>query len=199
VWRELPRLVYSLTLQVIKSKSYFALFSLEMDWAIDLLLLKSRYLNLQKQFHPDKFLMKSSLEKRLAMQTASLINDAYDTLASPLKRAQYLLDLRGYDAQPERHTSCDGLFLMEQIELREELEMIEGQNQNQNTCKDLSERLGSFSTKIQHRYESLQNDFSESYAKGLLDNSFSVLGKMQFFAKLLDQVEDLESRLIICD
>ncbi len=197
MWRELPRLAYSLTLQVINSKSYFAIFSLEMDWTIDLQLLKSRYLNLQKQFHPDKFSTKSSLEKRLAMQTASLINDAYDTLASPLKRAQYLLDLRGYDAQPESHTSCEGLFLMEQIELREELEMIEGQNQN--TCKDLSERLGSLSTKIQHRYESLLNDFGESYAKGLLDNAFSVLAKMHFFAKLLDQVEDLESRLIICD
>ena len=136
MWRELPRLVYSLTPQVINSKSYFAIFSLEMDWNVDLLLLKSRYLNLQKQFHPDKFSMKSSLEKRLAMQTASLINDAYDTLASPLRRAQYLLDLKGYDAQPERHTSCDGLFLMEQIELRAELDRNEGQNPTQNTSKD---------------------------------------------------------------
>jgi molecular chaperone HscB len=188
---------------VINSKSYFAIFSFEIDWNIDLLLLRSRYLNLQKQFHPDKFSMKSTLEKRLAMQTASVINDAYDTLASPLKRAQYLLDLRGYDTQQEKYTSCDGLFLMEQIELREELEMIEdqnqNQNQNQNPYQDLSKRLGSLSTKIRHRYESLLNDFSESYAKGLLDNAFSVLAKMQFFAKLLDQVEDLESRLIICD
>ena len=184
---------------MINSKSYFAIFSLEIDWNIDLLLLRSRYLNLQKQFHPDKFSMKSTLEKRLAMQTASVINDAYDTLASPLKRAKYLLDLRGYDAQQEKYTSCDGLFLMEQIELREELEMIEGQNQNQNPYQDLSKRLGSLSTKIRHRYESLLNDFSESYAKGLFDNSFSVLAKMQFFAKLLDQVKDLESLLIISD
>ena len=184
-------------LQLINSKSYFAIFSLEIGWNIDLLDLQSRYLDLQKKFHPDKFSMKSTVEKRLAMQVASVINDAYETLASPLKRAQYLLDLSGYDSHQESNISCDGSFLMEQIEFREELDMIEGQNQN--PCLDFSNRLNSLSTQIQQRYEILLNDFRESYEKGRLDNAFSVLAKMQFFAKLLDQVEDLESRLIICD
>ena len=135
--------------------------------------------------------MKSSLEKRLAMQAASLINEAYATLVSPLKRAQYLLKLRGYDSHQDSHVTNDGLFLMEQVELREELEVIE----NQNPYPDLRKQLDSLSQKVRHRYDVLLNEFSESYAKGLHDNAFSVFAKMQFFAKLLDQVEDLESRL----
>ena len=191
MWRKFPRLVTSATLLVINSKSYFAIFSLEPEWHIDLSDLQSRYLDLQKQFHPDKYLMKSSLERRLAMQTASVINEAYATLVSPLKRAQYLLKLRGYDSHQENQVSNDDLFLMEQVELREELEVIEEQNPNQ----DLRKQLDSLSQKVRHKYDVLLNEFSESYAKGLHDNAFSVFAKMQFFVKLLDQVEDLESRV----
>ena len=75
------------------------------------------------------------------MQTASLINEAYETLVSPLKRAQYLMQLDGYDSHQENHVSHDGLFLMEQIELREELEMLEHQNQNQSSYQDLRKKL----------------------------------------------------------
>jgi len=49
---------------------------------------------LQQEFHPDRFASKGDVDKRLAVQTASLINQAYDTLKSPLKRAQYLLELQ---------------------------------------------------------------------------------------------------------
>ena len=182
---------------MINSKSYFAIFSLQIEWHINLVILQSRYLDLQKQFHPDRYSMRSNLEKRLAMQTASLINEAYETLVSPLKRAQYLMQLDGYDSHQENHVSHDGLFLMEQIELREELEMLEHQNQNQSPYQDLRKKLDSLLTKVQHRYDVLINDFSESYANGLLDNAFSVFAKMQFFSKLLDQVEDLEGRLLV--
>ena len=44
-----------------------------------------------KNFIPTGTPAKSDAEKRLAVQAASLINQAYDTLKSPLKRAQYLL------------------------------------------------------------------------------------------------------------
>ena len=67
---------------------------------------------------------RDDVEKRLAVQTTSLINQAYDTLKSPLKRAQYLLELEDIDAGQESHITSDMSFLMKQIAFRETLEEI---------------------------------------------------------------------------
>ncbi|SUX72188.1 co-chaperone HscB [Citrobacter freundii] len=40
-------------------------------------------------------------------------------------RAEYLLSLHGFDIRSEQHTVRDTAFLMEQLELREELDEIE--------------------------------------------------------------------------
>ena len=90
-------------------------------WQVDQISLDASYRKLQQEFHPDRYASKGAVEKRLAVQTASLINQAYDTLKSPLKRAQYLLELKQIDASQDSHITSDGAFLMQQIELREAL------------------------------------------------------------------------------
>ena len=47
---------------------------------------------------------------------------AWQTLRHPLMRAEYLLSLHGFDLASEQHTVRDTAFLMEQLELREELD-----------------------------------------------------------------------------
>lgn len=52
-----------------------------------------------------------------------MINEAYKTLQDPLKRAQYLLSLRGIDvAEDERLKVEDPELLMEVLEVRENIE-----------------------------------------------------------------------------
>ena len=72
------------------SSDFFEIFSIPVAWDIDLNGLGIRYRALQQEFHPDRYATKPDVEKRLAVQSASLINQAFDTLKSPLKRAQYL-------------------------------------------------------------------------------------------------------------
>ena len=90
---------------------------------MDLDLLADRFFELQKEVHPDRFASRPDQEKRLAMQWTTLINTASDTLKSPLKRAIYLLGLRGVELAENPQLPPE--FLMEQIELRERLEEIE--------------------------------------------------------------------------
>ena len=103
------------------SSNFFDIFSIPVAWDIDINGLGIRYRALQQEFHPDRYATKTDVEKRLAVQSASLINQAFDTLKSPLKRAQYLLELNSVDANQEAHITTDAGFLMQQIELREAL------------------------------------------------------------------------------
>ena len=86
------------------SSDFFAVFAISPSWDVDIDDLGVRYRKLQQEFHPDRYATKSDAEKRLAVQAASFINQAFDTLKSPLKRAQYLLALKALKAT-KKHIS----------------------------------------------------------------------------------------------
>ena len=56
------------------------------------------------------------------MQWSASVNEAYRILKSPVRRAQYLLEMNGVDVQFETNTQMPADFLMRQLELREALE-----------------------------------------------------------------------------
>ncbi|HWU84193.1 MAG TPA: Fe-S protein assembly co-chaperone HscB [Rhodocyclaceae bacterium] len=101
------------------TRDHFALFDLAPAFGIDAAALEQRYRELQARVHPDKHAHLPDAEQRVAMQRATHANEAYQTLKSPLKRAQYLLSLRGVDPQVERNTAMPMEFLVEQLECRE--------------------------------------------------------------------------------
>jgi molecular chaperone HscB len=98
---------------------HFALFGIAPTQGIDAADLESRFRDIQAQVHPDKHADGTDSAQRLSMQWATRVNEAYQTLKSPLPRARYLLHLRGHDAQIESNTAMPMAFLMAQMELRE--------------------------------------------------------------------------------
>ncbi|MES9845310.1 MAG: Fe-S protein assembly co-chaperone HscB, partial [Candidatus Sedimenticola sp. 6PFRAG5] len=79
------------------SKNYFELFGLPAGYIIDAEQLSGRYRELQRVVHPDRYANASDQERRLSMQGATRINEAFDTLKDPIQRARYLLSLNGID------------------------------------------------------------------------------------------------------
>ena len=123
---------------------YFTLFGLPASYTLSLEPLAARYQELQRQYHPDKFASGSAAEQLAAVQQSATINQAWQTLRHPLTRAEYLLSLHGFDLASEQHTVRDTAFLMEQLELREELDEIE-------QAKD-SQRLDAFMQRVSEMY-----------------------------------------------
>jgi len=103
------------------TRNYFELFQLPPLFQLDLDQLDRHYREMQARVHPDKAAHLSDTEKRLALQWATLANEAYSTLKRPLDRARYLLRIHGVDTREEDNTAMPAEFLLEQIEWREEL------------------------------------------------------------------------------
>ena len=101
---------------------HFALFGLPKQFWIDRSALDSAWRDLQSKVHPDRFAAGSDAEKRVALQWASRVNEAYRVLRSPLQRARYLCEIAGHDVQAESNTAMAPAFLMQQMEWREALE-----------------------------------------------------------------------------
>ena len=173
------------------SQNYFEMFGLSTDFRIDLDELAKRYRDLQKVTHPDKFANAGEQQQRIAMQSATQVNEAYNTLRDPLKRAQYMLHLAGRNADGENLTSSDTDFLMQQMMLRESLEEARD-------ADDPLEELDKLLEKITHLINEQIARIAvmlDSATEEDLDIAMDCIYKMQFLKKLYSEAEALESEL----
>ena len=102
--------------------SDFELFDIPPRFQIDPVALDQLWKQLQRQVHPDHFSSQGAADKRLAMQWSVRVNEAYQRLKNPLRRAAYLCELNGAPIRAEDNTAMPHAFLIQQIQWREDLE-----------------------------------------------------------------------------
>src|SRR5512134_1475347 len=103
-------------------QSHFELFGLPAAFSVDGEALERSYRQIQSRVHPDRFAHAGDAERRASLQWTTRVNEAYRTLKDPVQRAKHLLELHGVDVAFETDTQMPTDFLMQQLELREELE-----------------------------------------------------------------------------
>lgn len=168
---------------------YFTLFGLPIRYLVDASLLTSRFHDLQRQFHPDYFACRTEGERLIALQQATTINQAYQALKHPLKRAEYMLSLYGFDLVNERHTLRDTAFLIEQLELREELNAIERKAEAESLLAEFDMRLN---YTIKQRSALMVKQLNNERWSEAADT----VRKLRFSDKLQQQVEQLTEKLL---
>ena len=100
----------------------FALFDLPRRFALDADDLAARRRTVQAEVHPDRFAAGGAAAQRAAMQWAVRVNEAFERLKDPLKRAAYLCELAGVPIRAEDNTAMPPEFLMQQMAWREDLD-----------------------------------------------------------------------------
>jgi molecular chaperone HscB len=100
----------------------FEIFDVPARFAQDRAALDAKWKELQREAHPDKFAARGAAAQRVAMQWSVRINEAYQRLKDPLKRASYLCELNGAPINAENNTAMPTDFLMQQMAWREALD-----------------------------------------------------------------------------
>lgn len=165
------------------SADHYALFGLTPCFTLDAAALDQRFRELQAEVHPDKFAHADAAQQRLAMQWSTQVNGAYQTLKSPLARAEYLLRLKQHDPEVESNTAMPMGFLVEQMELRESVAeaRVAGQVDVLDDCR--SQQLKA----IKAQYIKLQQalDEKQDYAA-----ASDLVRQLMFQEKLLTEIDD---------
>ncbi|PCJ33538.1 MAG: Fe-S protein assembly co-chaperone HscB [Moraxellaceae bacterium] len=181
------------------SKNFFQLFALPESFDIDMSKLMDAYRSLAKVVHPDHFASGTDKEKRLSMEMTAHLNEGVDTLKKPVKRAIYLLGLKGVAVDFEKNTAMSPMFLMEQMELREQLEVVGQQPDPFASIDALYDRIaGMQQERIEHfkRACSTADSTADSTEDSdALNGAADIVAEMQFIEKLRFDVERLEETL----
>lgn len=132
-------------LMSIEQNHFFALFGLPADFLIDKTTLKNRFLQLQKQHHPDNNQMID------AEKNASLINQAYNTLLADDSRAIYILNLMGVEVDMSASID-DEAFLDDMMQIRMDLEDTENSDELLTLKQTVADKLTEFCQDFYHVY-----------------------------------------------
>lgn len=118
--------------------NYFDFFNLPQQYDLDIDVLEQAYFKAQAEYHPDR---QRHQPVPKALQ-AALINDAYETLKSPTKRAFYLLSLHGLVTPlKEEFTVHDPDLLQEIFAFREQMMDEPTLVKVQHLSRDLQQRM----------------------------------------------------------
>ncbi len=162
-------------------KNFFQLFGLPERYQLDRVELSQRYCALQNEVHPDKFSHRPEAERRLSMQWATQVNEAYQTLGDPVRRGRYLLLQRGVDTQEETNTAMPVDFLMQQMEWREAIEEAV-QARDATALTEMERRL-------QHEMHQLEAQLAVKIdEQGDYPAAAGDVRKLRFLEKLAEQI-----------
>lgn len=172
--------------------NYFELFKFSPAFDIDTAVLAERYRELQRAVHPDKFAHDTEQQKLLSVQRTAQVNDGYQTLKDPIRRAEHMLALRGIDLSHETTTVKDTAFLMQQMEWREALEDIRHSADPQESIDELYQSFAQYRATLTQLLTQLLHSGEDE--DGLL--AADQVRKLKFMAKLHDELTRVEDALL---
>jgi len=168
--------------------NHFSQFHLPVEYDIDLPRLDSEFRQFQQLVHPDRHAAASDEQRLLAIKLSSHLNEAYQTLKSPLRRAAYLLRLQGVDVEQVEQSDLAPELLLEQMQLREQLAELP---QDESAFAAL-EQMGD---ETSERLVGRQRDFAALLASGALAEARKLFHELQFLSKLQAEIEKAEDAL----
>ncbi|PCI81423.1 MAG: Fe-S protein assembly co-chaperone HscB [SAR86 cluster bacterium] len=168
-------------MQSLKS-NYFQLFNLPQSCEIDQEALNDEYRKQQGEVHPDRFANAEEHEKLRALQLSSYLNEAYETIKSPLRRAAYLLALHDIDVEKVDQNDLSMDLLLEQIQLREKLDELP---KDESALADLDMLRAEVISKLERQ----ENRFAEFFVVANYEDAKKVYHELQFLNKLRNEID----------
>jgi len=123
--------------------NYFEFYGLSESFEIDAALLKKKFYELSKKYHPDFYAAESAEKQEEVLQLSTLNNKAYQILSNADKRVDYILRQHNLLAEGDKYPLAPD-FLMEMMEINEQLMDADDEatiNQIKTSVKEASDNL----------------------------------------------------------
>jgi molecular chaperone HscB len=168
---------------------YYELFGIPRSLTLSLDELQKRFYDLSRQLHPDRFVQKPEADRERALDMSSDLNDAYRTLKDPLKRAQYLLRLEGFDIGEQRSKDVPPELLEEVFELNMAIEEMRGGDDSARPQLEQAEtNFTRMMSEVDNQLESLFAKYDRAPNRETLAEIRGVLNRRKYIQNLVDEV-----------
>ncbi len=155
---------------------------------IDAANLAQRHRDLSRALHPDRFVQAAPAERRVAIEKAAAVNDAFRRLRDPQMRAAALLAFAGRPVREDARAAPE--LLTEVLDLRERLEEAKSQ-------KDDTRRItlrDSVATRIAQSERVIADAFETDVAPtgDTLDRAYEALVTLKYLYRFLEEADAVD-------
>ncbi|EFC47366.1 predicted protein [Naegleria gruberi] len=168
------------------SIDYFTLMDMPKEFSINPKVLHEKFKELQRVLHPDKFAMKSEVEKKISIMQSAIVNTAYQTLKNTKSRAEYLLKVKEIDLLgPCNYKSVNDVqlppeFLMEIMEVNEYINEIDSDR----------DQLTDYHMDFNEKKRLIVKSIDEAFKKDDLDNVRINIAELNYIERTLQLVDN---------
>ncbi|MDE3234804.1 MAG: Fe-S protein assembly co-chaperone HscB [Bacteroidota bacterium] len=157
--------------------NYFELFEIPVSLKPDGGLVKKKYYELSRKYHPDFFSQSSDEEQADALEKSAQVNKAYKVFSNADETIKYVLQLKGLLQEEEKYQLSPD-FLMEMMELNEQLmdAKMEGDT-------EVIAKIQSSINNIQSSLYELVKNIVEHYQEGVTSEKELLQVKDYYFKK----------------
>ena len=135
-------------------------------------------------------MQKPEAERQRALDMSSALNDAYRTLKDPIKRAQYLLSLEGFDIGEQRSKDVPPELLEEVFELNMALEEMRGGDDSARPQLEQAEKnFAGMLAASDQQLEALFAKYDAAQSRDVLAEIRNVLNRRKYIQNLVSEVE----------
>lgn len=173
--------------------NYFDFYAIPQTFNPDAGLLKRKFYELSKQYHPDFYATESEEKQQEILELSTLNNKAYQTLADPAKRLEYILRLHNLVSEGAK-PQLPADFLMEMMDINERImEVDDAEALGQITAEVLAIE-GDMNDELNNRtagYEQLNDTAKESR----LNDIANIYYRQKYLLRIKESLDNIAGRL----
>lgn len=171
--------------------THFDVFGLPPSVDLDVRALEQQVRDLSMQFHPDRAAHGDARERRIALEKTTAVNDAFKVLKDPVRRAFYLLKLKGIDLENDASAAAAKMPMAFLEEVMERREKLEGALRK----KDLEAARAMAAEVVQLKDAAFATAVNALKAD---DTALAAhqLGRVKYFTRFLEEVEAFEEETL---
>jgi molecular chaperone HscB len=169
---------------------FYSFFGIDETLSLDLADLQTRFYDLSRKLHPDRYGRKPPREQQYSVEATSILNDGYRTLRDPVKRAEYVLKQHGFDIGEQRSKDVPPELLEEVFELNMALEEMRGGDESvrpqlEQAREHFSDLLAAVDATLQQQFQ----QFDSTNDQAVLGAIRGTLNRRRYIQNLVNEVE----------
>lgn len=171
--------------------NHFEVFGLSPTLELDVKALEQKLRELSLAHHPDRVATADARTRLAALEKTTALNDAFKVLKDPVRRAFYVLKLKGVDLDSEAAAAKAAMpleFLEEVMERREQLEALKAR-------KDVT-RARAMADEIEQAKSTAFQRAKAALAGDDVTEAAHQLGRVRYFTRFVEEVEALEEEAV---
>lgn len=173
--------------------NYFELFEIPVSIRPDKDLIKNKFYQLSRQYHPDRFANASEDEQAEALERSSMINKVWKVFQNEDETIRYVLSLHDLIEEEEKYELSQD-FLMEVMEINEELMELEDVSTSGQHLDNIQSKLEQLITETyNHVAEIVENYQETTVSKEKLLQLKDYYYRKKYLQRILDKIAGMRN------